>query len=351
MRAALYLTATRGLGAPGAGICYERAEALCRSLNRPLLLYSALSGQWRYSLMTDKLKSTMQIAKRIYSLAQEQDDSTLMIGAYRALAGTLYWSGDFESARQHALCGVQIWRLGGAQPRVQDVSSPAVVCLYYVALSEWHLGEIASSDATMSEAILLAKALNDMPSLALALWHAAYLAHYQRKLADVERLASDLIELSTRQNFAFWLAGGEVLRGWARSASGNTREGISSIEDGMAGFQSAAGITLPFLLALKSEALYFADRVSEALDAVNEAQAFGERSGARYWFAELHRLRGVFLATIGAGEVEIEASFREAIRIAREQKSISLEKRAEATYGEYQRQRGLGRSQFRLPPF
>ena len=123
MRAALYLTATRGLGAPEAGICYERAEALCRSLNRPLLLYSALSGQWRYSLMTDKLSSTMQIAKRIYSLAQEQDDSTLMIGAYRALAGTLYWSGDFESARQHAMCGVQIWR-SGAYSLASKTSAP-----------------------------------------------------------------------------------------------------------------------------------------------------------------------------------------------------------------------------------
>ena len=47
---------------------------------------SALIGQWRYSLVTDKLTATMQIAKRIYSLAQEQNDSALMIGAYRALA-------------------------------------------------------------------------------------------------------------------------------------------------------------------------------------------------------------------------------------------------------------------------
>ena len=350
MRAALYLTATRGLGAPGAGICYERAEALCRSLNRPLLLYSALSGQWRYSLMTDKLSSTMQIAKRIYSLAQEQDDSTLMIGAYRALAGTLYWSGDFESARQHAMCGVQIWRSGGVQPRVQDVSSPAVVCLYYVALSEWHLGEIASSDATMSEAISLAKALNDMPSLALALWHAAYLAHYQRNLADVERLASDLIELSTRQNFAFFLAGGGVLRGWARAASGDTAQGLSWIEDGMAGFWDAAGISRPFLLALKAEALHLADRTSEALETIKEAEALVERSGARYWFAELHRLRGAFLTAMGAEETQIEASFCEAIRIAKEQKSISLATRAEATYAEYRRQKasGLGGRGFRL---
>ena len=39
MQAAAYLTATRGAGAPEARICYERAESLCHSLNRPLLLY------------------------------------------------------------------------------------------------------------------------------------------------------------------------------------------------------------------------------------------------------------------------------------------------------------------------
>ena len=51
MQAALYLTVTRGLAAPEARICYERAESLCHSLNRPLLLYVALMGQWRYSLV------------------------------------------------------------------------------------------------------------------------------------------------------------------------------------------------------------------------------------------------------------------------------------------------------------
>jgi hypothetical protein len=47
----------------------------------------------------------------------------------------------------------------------------------------------------------------------------------------------------------------------------------------------------------------------------------------------------VFLAAIDADAVQIEASFCDAIRIAQEQKSISLEKRAEATYAEYRRQK------------
>jgi len=59
----------------------------------------------------------------------------------------------------------------------------------------------------------------------------------------------------------------------------------------------------------------------------------------------------VFLTDIGAEGTQIEASFCEAIKIAREQKSISLEKRAEATYAEYLRQkaRALGGQGFRLP--
>ena len=88
MQAGLYLTATQ-MRPPEARICYERAESLCHSLNRPQLLYVALIGQWRHSLVTDKLSATMQIAKRVYSLAQEQNEPALMIGAYRALAGTL----------------------------------------------------------------------------------------------------------------------------------------------------------------------------------------------------------------------------------------------------------------------
>jgi len=66
--------------------------------------------------------------------------------------------------------------------------------------------------------------------------------------------------------------------------------------------------------------------------------------------AQPHRLRGVFLATIGAEATQIEASFCEAIRIAKEQKSVSLEKRAEVTYAEYRRQKASGSGGRRFRP-
>ena len=76
-----------------------------------------------------------------------------------------------------------------------------------------------------------------------------------------------------------------------------------------------------------------------------------QKTEERQHLAELHRLRGVFLVALGADEPQIEASFREAVRTAKEQKSISLATRAEATYVEYRRQKasGLGGRGFRLP--
>jgi adenylate cyclase len=143
-----------------------------------------------------------------------------------------------------------------------------------------------------------------------------------------------------------------TFRGWARSVSGETTKGLAWIEGGIEDWMATGGmLNMPRFLALKAEALYLAHRISEALEATNEAEALVERFEDRHWCAELQRLRGVFLAAMGSQEAETEASFCAAIRIAKEQKSISLEKRAQATYAEYRRQKASGSAGrgFRLP--
>ena len=343
MEAQEYLTVIRGWGAPEAGICSESAVSLCHSLDNPRLLCLALVGQWTYTPTADKPSAALPIAERLHSLAQAQDDPTLMIQAYSALATTLYWLGDFEPARQYAMRAAQVWCSGNAHSSHMERSPTIVECLVYQALSEWHLGEIASSQTTIAEAVTVAKELHATASLAMVLQFSATLAYYERNPAEVHRWASNLIELATRHNFALHLATGFINRGWARSVSGDTAEGLSLIEDGIREYRAIGPIIgLPFFLTRKAEALHLADRTSEALEAINQAGAFVERTESRWWGIELHRLRGAFLTAMGAEETQIEASFREAIRIAKEQKSVSLEKRAEATYAEYLRQKATG---------
>jgi hypothetical protein len=82
------------------------------------------------------------------------------------------------------------------------------------------------------------------------------------------------------------------------------------IEQGIRNLRETGTVlALPHYLARKAEALHLADRTSEALEAINEAEALAERFEQRVYRATLHRLRGVFLTALGADETQIEASF------------------------------------------
>jgi hypothetical protein len=81
------------------------------------------------------------------------------------------------------------------------------------------------------------------------------------------------------------------------------------------------------------------------------SEGLAERFEVGWRCSELHRLRGVFLAAMGAEENLNEASFCAAINTAKQQKAVSLEKRAEAPYAKYRRQKasGSGGRGIRLP--
>ena len=202
--------------------------------------------------------------------------------------------GDFEAARRYAMRGVQIWRSGSVHSYSEEHFTPVVSCLVWGAMCDWELGEIASCHAMMREGIAIAKELNDKNSLAIALNFGAQLAANEGHSTEADGLASDLTELSTRYNFVYWGALGAIYRGWARSASGDTAKGIPWVEHGIRDYRATGVVVLmPYLLTLKAEASYLADRTSEALEAISEAEALVERFEERRWCAELHRLRGV----------------------------------------------------------
>ena len=101
-----------------------------------------------------------------------------MVGAYRSLAVTQYYFGDFEAARQSAIRGIEIWRSPSVPSHAEDLDAPFVTCLVYEALCAWHFGEIAKSKPNLLEAISLSKELNDMHGLASTLYHAATIAYF-----------------------------------------------------------------------------------------------------------------------------------------------------------------------------
>ena len=65
---------------------------------------------------------------KLIALAQEQNDSTQLVGACAVLASTLHYLGNFEASGQYAIRGVQLWRSIGARSSVVGVNNAARRC-------------------------------------------------------------------------------------------------------------------------------------------------------------------------------------------------------------------------------
>jgi predicted ATPase len=85
----------------------------------------------------------------------------------------------------------------------------------------------------------------------------------------------------------------------------------------------------PYFLALLAEAYGRGGQVEEGLCALAEALAAVEKTGERFYEAELHRLTGeLLLARAAANQAEAEGCLRRALDVARHQQAKSLELRA-----------------------
>jgi predicted ATPase len=85
----------------------------------------------------------------------------------------------------------------------------------------------------------------------------------------------------------------------------------------------------PALLALLAEAYGEAGQHRAGLAMLAEALALVATTEARWWEAELHRLRGVLQLRLLSPDVsQAEASFHQALAVARSQQATALELRA-----------------------
>jgi predicted ATPase len=90
-----------------------------------------------------------------------------------------------------------------------------------------------------------------------------------------------------------------------------------------------AVVGLPMVLAMLAEAHGKAGQTEEGLALLDEAQGLVAKTREREYEAEVHRLEGdLLLARSPSDEAQAQASFREALEVARRQSAKSWELRA-----------------------
>ena len=283
-----------------------------------------VSGTW---LARADYRTCRELAEQLLRIAQKAQDSTLLIPAHSAIGNTLCFSADFEAARTHAEQLIAIY---------DPARHHALAALYSgfdlgvgsrggLAVNLWALGYPDQAVRRADDAIALARDLSHASSTVLALNWAAMVHQHRR---DAARDAPACRGGDGARRRGTWPHGwrGQRCCGAGRCPSrGKVKRASRKSRHGLAAW-SAGGLAclVPYFLSLLSEAQAALMQTDAALSTLAEALAITERTREGYAEAELHRLRG----ELQADPDEADASFQQALDIARRQHAKSYELRA-----------------------
>jgi predicted ATPase len=202
--------------------------------------------------------------------------------------------------------------------------NPRVTSLGYLSCVLFALGYPDQAMMRSREALNEAQQLSHPNTTAQALFFACAVNQFLSAGPAVRDRAEALMSLSTEQGFPLYLAHGTIFSGWAVAKAGQTAVGIAQLNEGLAAWRTTgAEYLLPYFLTLLAEADGCNDRAKGWL---TEALVRVERTGERWFEAELHRLKGE-LVLIG-NQAGAEACFQRALAVARAQSARAWELRA-----------------------
>jgi class 3 adenylate cyclase/predicted ATPase len=326
------LMATKGYAAPAVGEAYGRARDLCQQLKDITQLFPVLWGLWMYHLFRAEHEAANELTKQILGVAQTTGDPDLALEAHFAAGLSAFYCGELPPAREHleqAISAYDPERHKGLASTYGGLD-PGVCSLVYLAWTLWLLGYPDQALKRADEAQPLAKQVANLYTQARSLYWDSLVRQFTGQWDVLRDRIETAISMATEHGFALVLGVGPIMRGWALVAEGQAEEGIKQISKGLERYRATgAAVQLPHLLTALIEAYNKLEQPEEGLTALAEAQALVEKTGERYYEAELERLKGeVLLAQSPDDPAEAEACFHNALEIARRQQAKSLELRA-----------------------
>jgi len=325
------LIATKGQGAPEVGHAYNRARELCQLVEDVSQLFRVLHGLWHFHAVRAELQTVLELSEELHTLAQDIQDPSYLLCAHFALGGALFLLGDFATASEQLKQSIVLYNLPKHHTNTFlfgfDIG---VFSLCFSPHALWHLGYPDQAGAMSFKTLAQARELSHPFSLTVALAYTAMFRQFCREHHTAHERADELIALCTEQGFPYYLAWGTIIRGWALSEQGWGEEGVAQLSQGLASLQTTGGeARKPYYLALLAEAYGKVGKTEEGLTAVAEALELVNKTGERWYEAELHRLKGELLLQLSSDkQTDAEPCFHQALSIARNQQAKALEFRA-----------------------
>ena len=242
------------------------------------------------------------------------------------------WAIDFNLGH-HASCidavdgGMDYYETGrGAENFTLFGDHDAKVCgLGQRGLSLWLTGQGNRAVESVRQSCAWAETTTHLGSIAHAYDIAAMLHRYRRDFDALAALIERMRDLAIRYKRPSLAAKTTIFEGWCLGVRSDPRAGRRMMEEGLAVHAEIETLEdLPVYNDMLAELLGRTGDVDGALKLAAAAVAESEKSGHRYWLAELHHRRLRLLAQGGAPAIQMTEAAEASLRIALEQNAVAL---------------------------
>jgi tetratricopeptide (TPR) repeat protein len=332
----------RGWGLLEVGEAYARARELALTLNRPRALLFALWGQFIDHWARADLKRAQWFAAELRELGDTAGDVLMQVLGCNACGWTCFNLGEFTTGRGYLEKALALYDPAHRASYAELLPNDARVQL--LSHSSWLLAPLghidqalSQSGAALDEARHLAHPFTLNFALAGVWWTGWFVGLEPGSLLQY---ADEELALATELEIGFQRAMALMWRGWCLAALGRAGEGIPLVSAGVAGWKDVGFIIWrPCVLTLLGDACRMAGQWRAALEHFAEARCLAEETGDQWYQAETFRLRGEVLGATG-DRSGAEASYHEALAIARRQSAKLWELRAAISLARLWRDQG-----------
>jgi class 3 adenylate cyclase/predicted ATPase len=335
------LVAVKGNAAVETGHAYARARELWEQLGSPLEFLHIPYGEARYHMYRGELDLALRLDEDLLRLSRQRNDSAGLVLGHHRSGRDLMVAGKFALSRSHLEAVLALYDPISHQTLVDQAGlHPQVTSEALLGIVLFCLGFPDRALEQGSAAIAEARKLAHPASLAASLSFGCKLLSLLGDSAALDEQADKLVGVTTEQGFPHWGAQGMIYRGWIQVEHGDVAEGISLLRHGSSTYRATgAELWMPHVVALLAGACEVSGQVEEAATLFDEALEIVERTGERWFAAELNRRKGELLLRQGRPEAA-EGLCHKALAIAQEQEAKLWELRASTSLARIRRNQG-----------
>ena len=334
------VTLTGGSSTPEVEEAYSRALELAESLHDDDCVFTGLYGLWMVYILRADYDRTLEVAKRLFPLAERAQDPSLLVIAYSALGYVKPLVGDFagavkdlEEVFRRQTPGMQATGFArfNVEPKTGSTASAAV--------AYWALGFPDKAQRLMREAREATKQVKHPVTVAGVMTWSAGLALDIEDYPAAKQLAEEALAYAKSHGIVQSIGHSRLCYGAALAALGDIKNGVAEIRSAIQ-IHDSIGCALgrSLMLLTIAEALGATGDLPQATATLGQARAFAKQTNELYRAPEFDRIQANLLL-LSLGRLELlhttdeekriieasESHFRASLEIARAHQARSFE--------------------------